>query len=76
MTMPQFRTRMESVLNDPGFRTHLIVYVAVNLLLIVIDVATSPQSLWFFWPLLGWGLGLLAHGFAVYQKTRPQSTKT
>jgi hypothetical protein len=22
--------------------------------------------LWFYWPLLGWGIGILAHGLAVY----------
>jgi len=22
--------------------------------------------LWFYWPLLGWGIGILAHGLAVH----------
>jgi uncharacterized membrane protein len=31
----------------------------VNLLLPIIDLLT-PGPLWFYWPLLGWGIGLFA----------------
>lgn len=58
------------LLSDPGFRIHLIVYFAVNTLLLVINMISSPENVWFFWPLLGWGLGLIGHGFAVYQTAR------
>ncbi|MBV8592993.1 MAG: 2TM domain-containing protein [Caulobacteraceae bacterium] len=27
---------------------------------------TSPRVLWFYWPLLGWGIGLGAHAIDVY----------
>ena len=27
---------------------------------------TSPGEYWFYWPMLGWGLGLAAHGVATY----------
>lgn len=74
--MSQFRNTMVSILDDPGFRIHLIVYVAVNLLLIVIDVWASPDNLWFFWPLLGWGLGLIGHGYAVYQDVRHRRARS
>lgn len=49
-----------------GFYIHLAVYVGVNVLLIVINLATSPQYLWFKWPLLGWGIGLLLHGMSIF----------
>ena len=49
-----------------GFYIHLFVYVAVNLLLVFINLSTSPHHLWFEWPLLGWGIGLLSHGLAVF----------
>ncbi len=49
-----------------GFYIHLAVYVGVNLLLIVINVATSRQYLWFKWPLLGWGIGLFFHGMSIF----------
>jgi uncharacterized membrane protein len=57
---------MDRLFHDRGFQIHLAAYVAVNLLLIAINLLTTPTVLWFFWPLLGWGIGILAHGAAVY----------
>jgi hypothetical protein len=48
-----------------GFFIHAAVYVAVNLLLFVIWVVTDRDHPWFVYPLLGWGIGLAAHGAAV-----------
>ena len=49
-----------------GFYSHLAVYMAVNALLIVINVSTANDEYWFQWPLLGWGIGLLFHGLGVF----------
>ena len=49
-----------------GFYIHLVVYVLVNALLFLIDITTSPDDLWFFWVLLGWGIGLAAHAVHVF----------
>ena len=49
-----------------GFYYHLVAFVTFNLLLVFINFATSPQYLWFKWPLLGWGIGLFFHWFAVF----------
>ena len=59
---------MSQILQDPGFRYLLIAYVLVNLLLIAINLYTAPHQLWFFWPLLGWGIGILAHGYGTYRR--------
>jgi len=48
-----------------SFYTHLGVYIVVNIGLILINVITSPGSLWFYWVLIGWGIGLLIHAFNV-----------
>jgi len=57
---------MKQVFQNRGFLIHLGVYIAVNLLLIVIDLTSSPGKIWFFWPLLGWGIGIISHAYAVY----------
>ena len=44
---------MYKLLENTGFRIHLIVYVAVNVLLIVLNLAGWADKLWFIWPLLG-----------------------
>ena len=49
-----------------GLYIHATVYVAVNVLLITINLSTAPGQLWFQWPLLGWGIGLLAHAAAAF----------
>jgi hypothetical protein len=49
-----------------GFYIHLAAYLTVNPLLIFINYSTSPQHLWFKWPLAGWGVGLIFHWFAVF----------
>ena len=48
------------------FYIHLAVYVCVNIVLIVINLATSSDYLWFKWPLLGWGIGVLVHALCVF----------
>ena len=54
-----------TVLGDTGFFFHFSAYVLVNAILIAVNLLTTPDRLWFYWPLLGWGIGILAHGLAV-----------
>ena len=49
-----------------GFYIHLVVYVGVNILLIIINLASSPEYLWFKWPLMGWGIGVLFHAMSIF----------
>jgi len=49
-----------------GFYIHLAVYVIVNLFLFLINKFASPDSLWFFWPLLGWGVALIIHACTTF----------
>ena len=48
-----------------GFYTHLIIFVAVLVLLFAIDASTGGNW-WVQWVFLGWGIGILAHAFAVF----------
>ena len=62
-----------------GFFIHLTAYLVVNALLISINFATTPGRLWFHWPLMGWGIGLLAHAFAVFvlpRMLRPRAERS
>jgi len=49
-----------------GFYIHLTTFLAVNALLIFINLATSSGHLWFPWPLLGWGIGITAHAVVLF----------
>jgi len=59
----QARRRVDAKL---GFYSHLGVYIVVILLLIVVNLTTSPHYYWFIWPLLGWGIGVAAHGVGTF----------
>jgi hypothetical protein len=58
-----------------GFFRHLTAYLAVNAFLLIINLITSPDSLWFQWPLLGWGIGLFFHGVGVFSHSKTSSFK-
>jgi uncharacterized integral membrane protein len=47
------------------FYTHVIIYVVVNIILLVINLIQNPDSLWFYWVTIGWGIGLGFHGLSV-----------
>jgi hypothetical protein len=49
-----------------GFYIHLSVYIAVSILLIIINLSTYPQYFWFKWPLIGWGIGVFFHALGVF----------
>ena len=49
-----------------GFYIHLGFYIGVNILLIIINLNTSTRYLWFKWPLIGWGIGVLFHAVGVF----------
>jgi len=48
------------------FYFHLILYIVVNLILVIYNLASTPDILWFIWPMAGWGLGILSHACSVF----------
>jgi len=79
-TSEEYQAAKRMVEAKLGFKIHAIVYVCVNVLLIIINVAIPvPEGgkffPWFLFPLLGWGLGLLLHYFLVI-KTKGKSLET
>lgn len=51
------------------FRTHLVVYVAVNALLVLLWSLTGAGYFWPMWPILGWGIAVGIHAVTVYMGT-------
>ena len=49
-----------------SFYSNLISYVIVTIFLIILNLITSPKQLWFYWPLMGWGIGVIGHGMSVF----------
>ncbi len=64
------RARAGQLLADPhvrGVAVHLFIYLAVNTLLVVVNLTTSPNTLWSIWPILIWGVALAGHAYLVYR---------
>ncbi len=49
-----------------GFYGNLTSYIVVNIGLMVLNLVTSPSHLWFFYPMIGWGIGVVANGMSVF----------
>lgn len=48
------------------FEQHLLVFAAVNTLLIVIWAASGAGYFWPIWPLAGWGIAVALHAWRTY----------
>ena len=56
-----------------SFTVHLFAYVAVVLLLFFVNLTVTPKVWWFYWVALGWGAGLIPHGWSAFGKRRTRA---
>ena len=66
MTEEQRQRAIRRIRAKRGFRVHFAVYLAVNALLVLIWAMTPTTYFWPVWPMLGWGIGVVAHAVSVY----------
>ena len=48
---------------------HVVIYAVANAVLVALNLYLTPHKMWFIYPLLGWGIGLLFHiiyGYMLY----------
>lgn len=62
---------IEQLTEKRNFRTHLVIYAAVNTMLIVIWAVSGAGYFWPVWPLAGWGLAVALQAYRVYFGPRP-----
>lgn len=48
-----------------GFYFHLASFIVVNIGLFIIDLLTGDDW-WFYWALIGWGIGILWHARSLF----------
>ncbi len=67
-----FREReARQILKRRAFMVHAAVFAAVNAMLIGIWALAGGGFPWFLFPLMGWGIGLVAHGATAYLLAHP-----
>lgn len=49
-----------------SFYGNLISYCLVIPFLIFVNLSTSPEYHWFWWPMLGWGIGVASHALQTF----------
>jgi len=49
-------------------REHVITAISVSVVLIIINLMTSPGYFWAQWPMMGLGIGLIFHAMYVIKK--------
>ena len=64
---PVEQRTIEYVRDIKGFYSHAIKYVLVITMLFIINLTTAPGYIWAWWPMLGWGIGVLFHGLNVFE---------
>jgi hypothetical protein len=61
-------------LGDPGFRSHLGVYVVLSAFFIFLWAATTaPGHFWPMWPMSGWGIAVALHLLATLNGEPPDA---
>ena len=48
------------------FYIHLSIYVAMSIVFVVFNLSSTPEELWFQWPIMGWGIGVAFHALSVF----------
>ena len=52
-----------------GFYSNLLSYCLVIPFLIFINLLTSPDHYWFWYPMIGWGIGICFHAWGVFNRS-------
>jgi hypothetical protein len=67
-----FREReARQILKRRAFYVHLAVFVAVQAVIFGIWLMVGGGFPWFLFPLMGWGIGLVAHGATAFLLSHP-----
>lgn len=61
------RDALEHVRDLKGFYTHALQFAITIAILTGLNLWFSPQVLWVGFVAIGWGIGVLAHGLAVFE---------
>lgn len=66
MSDPDYQKARKKVKKKKEFYSHLSTYLVMGIFFFVLNAVTSFGSWWFYWPMFGWGIGLLFHYFDAF----------
>lgn len=62
----QYRLARRRVVQKKKFYSHLTTYLVMSAFFFVLNAVTSFGTWWFYWPMLGWGIGVAMQYFKVF----------
>ena len=65
-TEREIRKAKKKVRAKKGFYAHLTWYLAMMVVLFIINVTTSFGDWWFQFPVMGWGIGVFFHYIGIF----------
>ena len=66
MSDEQYEKARKRVQELKGFYSNLITYIVINVGLMIINLVTSPGSLWFYWVSIFWGIAVVIHAVKIF----------
>lgn len=64
---PKLERAKKQVEEEKGFYGHLFTYLVFAVLFFIFNKLTSSVN-WWYWPVLGWGIGVFAHFTGTFGK--------
>lgn len=61
-----YKAARKKVAEKKDFYKHLSTYMTMGLFFFALNMVTNPWNWWFYWPMMGWGIGLASHYFKVF----------
>ena len=66
MSDSNYKRARKKVKEKKEFYQHLTSYMVMGVFFYVLNMMTSFGSWWWYWPVLGWGIGVAMHYFQVF----------
>ncbi len=63
---PNYEKAVMKVKKVKGFYEHLTSFILINIILVGINLLTSPDYLWFYWVTFIWGIWLVWHAIQTF----------
>ncbi len=62
----KYQIAKKKVRKVKSFYRHLSMWLVFSAFFLLLNVATDRNDFWAFWPIAGWGLGLVMHAIGVF----------
>ncbi len=62
----RYRKAVKRVKKVKGFYSHFATWLVFSAFFFILNITTSRGDIWFIYPSLGWGIGVIMHALAVF----------